>query len=436
MATASARRTTGSRPAALAVLLLLATAPLATAQTATLDVTLRDAASGEPLPGATVTVDGTLLGAAADRDGRARLAGVTLPATVIARFVGYLEQRLQVGPDAADASGVVRLVIALERDVVGIDEVEVVAERLGEAIMRQVLARKEALGRRIGSYSMEAYTRLALERHGHLEVEPTLVRFTEVLSDVHWLRGNDTREAVVARRRVPDGGPFRYADAEPVPDFYFADRVELDGHLVPTPTNPRAFELYAFHAAEPRVEDGVRVIDIAVTPRQRGLLAGRVRVIDSLFVFAEAELRIPDRVARGGFVQDFDARYTVTFSPAGDSLWLPERFERTGHVFVGTTGATIPRVLFHQTTVVSRRAPALPGPSSLWAWSDRYYSPAGVYGGPEVFEPFRARWPLGEETVDAIEYLRSRDLSRLLFRQGMLAAYVRIPIFGDDDPAR
>ena len=45
---------------------------------------------------------------------------------------------------------------------------------------------------------------------------------------------------VVARRRVPDGGPFRYAGLDAVPDLFFDDYVVLDGVRHPTPTHPDA----------------------------------------------------------------------------------------------------------------------------------------------------------------------------------------------------
>lgn len=51
--------------------------------------TVRDAASGEPLPGVNVVVKGTTLGAATDLDGRYRLVVPSLQDTLVFSFVGY-----------------------------------------------------------------------------------------------------------------------------------------------------------------------------------------------------------------------------------------------------------------------------------------------------------------------------------------------------------
>lgn len=418
----------------LMVLCVLTTISTARAQTVDVEVRVIDAITEETLPGATVQIEGTDLGRITDAQGQVRIEGVELPAGIMVRHIGY--QTLHTTITARPPGDVVRITFELEPMTLWSDDVEVVAQRTGELIMRQVIARKEVLGNRTERYTMEAYTQFRLQRQGSYEIEPTLIRFSEVLSNVHWQHRGDMREVVVARRRIPDGNPFRYADIEPIPDFYFSDTVELEGRLIPTPTHPDALTFYTFHSGGVTVENEHRYIDIAVIPRRRGLFAGRIRVVDSLFVLAEAELRIPDHGMISGFVQDWHAEYRVVFSPARDSLWLPERFERYGLVQVGTTGSSIPRVSFHQITFVDRWMPGVAGPSEFWAMRNRYYNPMGVYGGREVFGRYQGYQPISDEEQELLADLRNRDLQRMLFRTGLLSAYVRIPIYGSDDSSR
>ena len=123
------------------------------------------------------------------------------------------------------------------------------------------------------------------------------------------------REEVVARRRVPDGGPFRWAELGPVPDLYFEDELFLDGRVYPSLTRPDALRYYAFRLGETVEADGRRYLDLAVIPRRGGLLAGRVRVVDSLLVVAEADLRTDGSVSAGP-VDAFDAAYRWRYGPA------------------------------------------------------------------------------------------------------------------------
>ena len=109
------------RPLVLLVLL----AGAASAQPASLSGVVRDAATGEPLPRATVRVEGTGRGAATDADGAYALGALAAgPAVVVASYVGYAPARreLTLAPGAA-----VRLDWALEPGVTA-GEVVVAAE--------------------------------------------------------------------------------------------------------------------------------------------------------------------------------------------------------------------------------------------------------------------------------------------------------------------
>lgn len=77
----------------LVALLLVITAGASYAQT-TVSGTITDGTTGEPLPGATVRVDGTSTGAVTDVDGKYTLTTNDPDATLVASFVGYLEEKI------------------------------------------------------------------------------------------------------------------------------------------------------------------------------------------------------------------------------------------------------------------------------------------------------------------------------------------------------
>lgn len=400
------------------------------AQPTRLDLLVVDAETEAPLPGATAQIVGTSRGAVADAEGRLHLTLDRLPARVEIRFVGYVPEQFEVGTEDE-----ARRTVALMPDRVLLDGLEVTGENAAVGIMRRVLIGKARLRRSLRAYAAEAYTRFTVERQGRWEVEPLLVRLTEALSNVYWRAAAGGREEVVARRRRPEGKPFAYAGPEAVPDFFFADEVQLDGQTLPTPTHPDALDLYDFKIGGVTEEAGRRLIDIAVLPTRRELLVGRVRVVDSLFVLADADLRLADP-SRGGVITDYEATYRVTFTPLTDSLWLPERFERAGYVEVGATGTRLPRLRFHQTTWLYRFAPGRPGPASLWQSPDRYYAPAALYAGDEVYREPRERWPLADDERAALPRLENYAFRDLVYRQGFLARYIPIPLEGTDDPTR
>jgi hypothetical protein len=241
------------------------------------------------------------------------------------------------------------------------------------------------------------------------------IRIEESLSNLGWSWGGGAQEEVVARRRQPEGGPFRWARLDPVPDLYFEDVLLLDGRPVMSPTHPESIQHYAFRLGETVEADGLRFLEIAVIPRHGGLLSGRIRIVDSLFVIASAELRAePDR--RGG-VDDFQAAYEWTFTPADghpilrDSLWLPSAYIREGSVSPTTR---VPRVRFRQRSWLTLRVPGVLLPINTAA--RRYRNPTGVYAGRESFQRARDEFPLDplEVAADTLSLLRTATLSSLL----------------------
>ncbi|MEO0556945.1 MAG: carboxypeptidase-like regulatory domain-containing protein [Bacteroidota bacterium] len=381
---------------------------------ATFVATVLDSETGEPLPGATAQIIDTTLGTTADREGRLSLELATLPTTVIVRYVGYASAQITL-TDADVEDGVIERVVRLSVAPFIGGEVVVSAEPPGERIWRRVLARKAELGRRVGKVYGEAYTRMILRRDGPLDVRPVPIRIEESLSNLGWEWGGGAREEVVARRRLPDGGPFRWARLDPIPDLYFEDVMLLDRRPVMSPTHPQSIDHYAFRLGETVEAEGRRFLEIAVIPRRGGLLRGRIRIVDSLFVIASAELRAePDR--RGG-VDDFQAAYEWTFTPAeghptlGDSLWLPSEYLREGSVSPTTR---VPRVRFRQRSWLTLRVPGVLLPIDTRA--RRYRNPVGVYGGRESFQAVRDAFPLDdlEVAADTLSLLRSASLSSML----------------------
>lgn len=433
------------RLAPLALLVLVS--PLA-AQPVRFEARVVDADSGEPLPGATAQVEGLAGGDASDSDGNVMLTLDALPAEVIVRFVGYAPARLSLlASEVRD--GVIRRVVRLSVAPYILGEVAVSAEPPGERIWRRVLARKRDLMGRMGGYSAEAYTRLLLLRDGRLDVRPTPIRITEQLSNLAWRPVVGLREEVVARRRRPDGGPFRWADTGPIPDMLFEDWLWLDGRRVMGPGHPDAISAYAFRLGETVEADGMRFLELAIIPRQQGLLAGRIRVVDSLWVVAEADLRAPFGPG-GSAVQGFDAEHHWEYASiwAGnrlrDSLWLPTLYRREGRVDVGVPGYDLPLVRFRQTSRVGQHR--LGARNADLTIQTRYRNPGAVYAGMDVYQLPRSRAPLDslEALADSSALLGRVQLREMLKPQeGLTFTLFGVPavtkvlgfdVEGSDDP--
>ena len=105
------------------LLLLLLGPTLAMAQTGTVEGTVLDAESGDPLPGATVQIPGTGVGTATDIDGQYEITGVTAETKMLrVSFVGYRTVEREVD---VPAGGRVTADFELNPSMAALDEVVV-----------------------------------------------------------------------------------------------------------------------------------------------------------------------------------------------------------------------------------------------------------------------------------------------------------------------
>ena len=420
-------------------------APRPTESVGRFEATVVDAETRQPLPGATAQVQGFQGGSSADAEGRLTLDLPELPATVVVRFVGYAPGLVPLTADDLQ-DGVVRRTVRLSPAPTTLGEVVVTDEPPGEVLWRRLLARRQRLSIRLGAYAAEGYSRLLLTRDGVTDVRPVAISLTEAVSNLSWSRGLGLQEEVVARRRLPDGGPFRWAGLEPLPDLYFEDMLWLDGRAIPSPTRHDALDHYAFRLGETVEVDGLRYLDLAVIPRRSGLVAGRIRVVDSLLVIAEADLRAD--FSLGGSVDLFDAAYHWDFAPVwtsaslADSVWLPRRFDREGTVQVNLPGNRIPQVRFRQTTLLDLVVPGVRGEAS--GLGRRYRNPRSAYAGHEIFRAGRAALPFDslEVVANESEWIRRSELADLLKPQeglslgglfGAALSLAGVDVEGEDD---
>ncbi|MEM8601229.1 MAG: hypothetical protein AAGF99_15025, partial [Bacteroidota bacterium] len=344
--------------------------------------------------------------------------------------------RLTIG--AGDA---LERTLRLRPRVFELDGLDVAGENRAVTLMREVVRRKQARRAQLDPYTAEHYTRFTLRRRGEV------IRVTETLSDVYVRptpgKQGSRREIVLARHRRPGGRAFRYAEVVPVPDFYLDDEVVVDGFRFIGPTHPDALSVYTFRVGDRIEEDGRVLWEVSVRPRSplASAFEGRLRVVDSLYVLAEVELRPSATLEKEPPVQDWAATYRQTFAPAdvddptlGDTLWLPDRFEVRGRVDVAMPGAFLPTVRTQQTTVVTSRRPGALGSDSLFASAERTVEPPGVYRGRDVYGPGRALAPLDDDEARVLRE-GTRPLRASLIPEGLLRYYVPLPVEVDAEDA-
>ncbi|QXD15974.1 DUF5686 and carboxypeptidase regulatory-like domain-containing protein [Rhodocaloribacter litoris] len=302
--------------------------------------TVRDAATGEPLPAANVHVEGTYRGTITNEDGWYALRLDGLPAVLVVRYIGYATQRRTLRPGDAG-----RQDFDLEPVAYELDEVVVTGEDPAVEIMRQVIARKQQWRAALQRYRAEVYNRFTLEN------DTGIVSIVESLTEAFWDRERGAREVVRARRRTSNLDFEAFLPAAFFVENLYDDDVEVAGYRLIGVTHPDALRHYRFTLEGTRVLDDRTVYDIAVRPagRLKSAFEGRVAVLDEAFALVEAELRPGEAFLFPPPVRAYEVTYRQQFSRFGGDFWLPVDFRSEALLKIDVQGLlTFPLIRIRQ----------------------------------------------------------------------------------------
>ena len=346
----------------MAILAALWTVPAAHAQPWLVRGTVIDAATGQPLPAATVQLAGTYRGTIANDEGEYSLKVQQLPATLKVSYIGYVSQdRVLTTPEE-------RIDFALTPVPFLFDPIVVTAETSAEGIMRQVIRRKQAWRPSLASYQAQAYTRRVLEN------EEGIVRIGELASEIYWEREQGLREVVKSRRVTQNLDSHEgYTSAlEGFTNFY-DDDIPFISHTLIGPTHPDALKHYRFRLIGQRYLDDKVVFDISVEPKNKlqAAFVGRVAVLDEDFALLEVELA-PSRATTTSaiplpLIEHMDFAYQQQFRGFAGGVWLPVDYRASMAIKIGMVGLHFPAIKYNVVTRLSDYQVNVDMPDSLYA---------------------------------------------------------------------
>ncbi len=346
----------------MAILAALWTVPAAHAQPWLVRGTVTDAATGQPLPAATVQLAGTYRGTIANDEGEYSLKVQQLPATLKVTYIGYVSQ------DRALTTPAERVDFVLTPVPFLFDPIVVTAETSAEGIMRQVIRRKQAWRPSLASYQAQAYTRRVLEN------EEGIVMIGELASEIYWEREQGLREVVKSSRvtRNLDSHEEYTSALEGFTNFY-DDDIPFISHMLIGPTHPDALKHYHFRLIGQRYLDDQVVFDISVEPKNKlqAAFVGRVAVLDEDFALLEVELA-PSRATTTSaiplpLIEHMDFAYQQQFRGFAGGVWLPVDYRASMEIKIGMVGLHFPAIKYNVVTRLSDYQVNVDTPDSLYA---------------------------------------------------------------------
>ncbi len=339
--------------------MLLGTAALsnaASAQSLTVSGLVRDAATGERLPAATVRVVGTARGTIANADGSYRISLSPGTWRLAATFVGYRPDTTRV---TLDGSAIVDF--RLEPSPIRMAEVVVSGEDPALGIMRRVIEEKKRRNATLETYSFEAFTRQILRS------DTSIASIMESYSSGYWRSGDTLREVVRQKRQTENMKVDQnFAIVGAIVNFY-DDDVNFAGYRFVGPTSPEAFDYYDFRLDRSFRQDGNTIFVVQLRPNSRvtPLFDGEVHVVDDRFVLAGVNVR-PNEAFILPFISDFELRTQQQFAAIDDRYWLPIDIRTTLRVSVNIPMFKFPAIGFESTSSIYEYRVNVPVPDSLF----------------------------------------------------------------------
>lgn len=290
---------------------------------------VQDAATGEPLPGATIQIEGTYSGSITNGMGLFTLSAKSFPLVLSVRYIGY--QSTQVAVDKMPSEP---LRILLTASSIKLPEITISGEDPAISIMRRVIEEKQKWRKELRTYSVLAYNRFRMEN------DTGIVSIWESGTRAYWDANRGVREVSLWQQKTQN---MNIDDLLPAAMFVanlYDDDIDVAGHRLMGVTHPNALSFYDFELTGFSSRDSLEVYLIAVKPKLKTSagFVGNVAVLDQQYALLSAHLKPGAAFLFPPPINGVEIDYEQQFSSFGGNFWLPVDFKADMDVQIGFGG--------------------------------------------------------------------------------------------------
>lgn len=278
-----------------------------------------DRESGEPIPYATIRVEGTGRSIPANKQGQYRLLlepGVcTLRFSHVAHFSDYLE--VEVGDSSLVLDVILRPAVVELPGIKVYDRAYDPAQR----IIVEAIRRKQEILALLRSYRCQAYVKSVI-RAEDKDDSVNILGIVESQIEYLWEPPDKYKDVIIARRQTSNiNAELNVIPIENIPDFN-RDRVKFDRYSIISPTATDALKYYNYYLLDTIFVDGKTVFRLEVEPKNETdpLVVGTIDIADSTFNIVGVEGGLGAGIYLP-FYEDF--RYSQRFAEFEGRFWMP-----------------------------------------------------------------------------------------------------------------
>jgi hypothetical protein len=305
---------------------LTAVSGLAQVRSTVVEGTIYDAASGMPIPYATVQVINSNRSTLANGEGKYRVLLQSGEARLRFSHIAYFSQVLDL---VADSAGFTHDVF-LETCMADLGVMKVYSRQYdpGQQIIIEAIRRKKDILERIHDYRCDAYTRLLAHDESKKDSSHIwLIAETQVTT--YWEQPNNYKEVITSRRQSTNIRPENNLVSVGEILNFNKNRIELGPYSVVSPTAEDALEHYNYYLLDTLYIDSRAVFRLEIEPKNPNepLFVGYIDIADSTYDVVEVDVG----VSRGVELALMDSlRYTQRFAQFQNEYWMPVEIRLVG----------------------------------------------------------------------------------------------------------
>lgn len=289
---------------------------------------VRNASTGEAIPGATIYAVSHDRGTYSLSDGSFRLTVPSLPLQLRVSSLGY-EPKTIADVNNTDAE----IVVELTPTDITLGEVVVTAEPTAEEIVRRAIQRKTANRKRLKTFNGLLYSKLTFEIEGNVfgQIEDKdRIQIRESFSRV--MRDNEediTHIAIEQRRQTANVAPDNNLLA--ITNFFsfYEERFRISNAIITTPLADDALDSYEFTLKERRKLGGQTAWTLDFKPYSDLFpgFVGNMTIVSGTYDLIEVRAR-PSAGTAIRYITDLS--FHQKFEEVADSIWTPTYLNTSG----------------------------------------------------------------------------------------------------------
>jgi hypothetical protein len=319
----------------LFTLILLAVSVCLCAQTYNISGKVIDARTNKPLMHASIKIERTSSGTAADDNGNFILKVKPGSYNLITSYIGYFSDTSNFYITDSDY---VRNIFLKPTDIFT-EVIEVAGEDPAYEIIRKAIKYKKEFRKNLNEYNYDAYSKFVIRSNVNPFADEDVKKDSSGMSifgileseSVGYFKKPDLEKQIIKSKR--ETANISRGFAIPLIVNFYDEKIDLGENKIPSPLNDDAFDYYEYKLTGTTSLDSTLIYKIKVinTSSFKPQFLGTIYIMDSIFALVKVDLQTSAEAVTGVDYLNFKQKFSQYPDKNKKNFWMPTDIEITAN---------------------------------------------------------------------------------------------------------